>query len=181
MVLGEPFRRRADGADDPGAQVRFAADPIVQLLPHRIVEQAVDGEVAPAGVGLRVAERDPFRVPAILVIRLGPEGGHLELVAAFDHHHHPELAPDGNRAFEEVLDLFRQGGGDDVVIARLAAQQEIAHAAADPEGREPGALAAGGRCRARRFRRDLAGGALMSGRSLRLPRLAGLLLSPNPS
>ena len=79
-------------------------------------------------------------MPAILVIRLGAEGGDLELAAAFDDHHHAELASDRDRALEEVLDLFRQGGGDDVIITRLAAQQEIAHAAAHPEGREAGAL-----------------------------------------
>ena len=140
VVLGKPLRRRADRADDPGAQVRLAADPIVQLLPHRIVEQAIDGKVAPAGVGLRIAERNPFRVPAILVIRLGAEGGDLELLAAFDDDHYPELASDRDRALEEAFDLCRQGGGGDVVIPRLAAQQEIAHAAAHPEGREPGAL-----------------------------------------
>ena len=111
---------------------------------HRIVEKAVDGEIAPPGVGLRVAENDPFRAPAILVIRLGAKGGDLELLSAFDDNHHAELASDGNRALEQLLDLLRQGGGDDVVIPRFAAQQEIAHAAADPEGGEAGALAAGG-------------------------------------
>ena len=79
-------------------------------------------------------------MPAILVIRFGAEGGDLELLFPFDHDHHPELAPDGNGVLEELLDLLRQGGGGDVVIARLAAQQEIAHAAAHPEGGEPGAL-----------------------------------------
>jgi hypothetical protein len=136
VILGKPFRRRADGADDPGAQVRLAAHPIVQLLPHRVVEQAVDREVAPAGVGLRIAERDSFRVPPILVIPLRPERRHLELAGAFDHHHHPELAADRDGAFEAALDLFRQGGGDDVIIPRFPAQQEIPHAAADPEGRK---------------------------------------------
>ena len=50
------------------------------------------------------------------------------------------MRPTGNGAFEELLDLLRQRGGGDVVIARLAAQQEIAHAAAHPEGGKPGVL-----------------------------------------
>ena len=143
MVLGKTFLRQTDGADDFRAQVRFAAYPIVQLFAHRVVEKAVDGEVAPAGIGRRVAKANLFRMPAILVIRLGPERSDLELVAAFDHHHHAELAADRNGALEGSLDLVRQRGGDDVVIARLALQQEIAHATADPEGGEAGGLEAG--------------------------------------
>ena len=50
---------------------------------------------------LGVAERDPFRVPAILVIRLGAERGDLKLLPALDHDHHAELASDGDGAFEE--------------------------------------------------------------------------------
>ena len=35
VIFGEAFLRRADGADDLGAQVRLAAHPVVQLLPRR--------------------------------------------------------------------------------------------------------------------------------------------------
>ena len=140
VVLGEAFGRRADGADDPGAQVRLAAHPIVQLPPHRVVEQTVDGEVAAAGVGHRVAKGDPPRAPAVLVVGLGAEGGHLELAAVLHHHHDAEFAPDGYRALEHLLDLFRPGGGDDVVVAGLAPKENVADAAADPEGGEPRAL-----------------------------------------
>ena len=154
VVFGEPFRGRADGADDPRAQVGFAADPVVQLFAHGVVEQAVDGEVAAAGVGHGVAEHDAARAAAILVIGLGPESGDLEGLAVFDHHHNAELASDGQCAPEKAFDLLRQGGGDDVVIARRAAEQEVAHAAADPESGEAGLLQA-----ADDVQRRLSGGA----------------------
>ena len=78
--------------------------------------------------------------PAILVIRLGSKGGNLELAAAFDDNHYPELTPDRNSPLEKVLDLRRQSGGGDIIIIRFAAQQRVTHAAAHPERRESAAL-----------------------------------------
>ena len=75
---------------------------------------------------------------AILVIGLGTEGGHLELLAVFNDDHHAEFATDGDRSLENRLDLLREGGGDDVVVARFATQQNVAHAATHPERREAG-------------------------------------------
>ena len=40
MVLGKPFLRRADGADDFRAQILFAADPVVKFFRDRIVRKA---------------------------------------------------------------------------------------------------------------------------------------------
>ena len=65
MVLGKPFLRRADGADDFRAQILFAADPIVELFRDRIVEKSVHGEIAPLRIGLGVGEGDLLRMPAV--------------------------------------------------------------------------------------------------------------------
>ena len=43
---------------------------------------------------------------------------------------------DGDGVVENFFDLFRHRVGGDVVIARLAAQQEVPHATANPECRE---------------------------------------------
>ena len=61
---------------------------------------------------------------------------------AFDHDHHAEFAPDGEGAIEQFFDLLRPGVRGDVVILRLASEQKIAHAAADPERRETRGLQA---------------------------------------
>src|SRR5204863_5290381 len=89
---------------------------------------------AASRVSHRVAEGNVFRVPAVAVICFSTKRRNLELMAAFDDDHYPEFAPDGDGVFEKFFDLFRQRGRGDVVIAWLAAQQIIAHAAADPEG-----------------------------------------------
>ena len=52
MILGKPFLRRADGADDFRAQILFAADPVVKFFRERIEEKPVDGEIAALRVGL---------------------------------------------------------------------------------------------------------------------------------
>ncbi len=140
MIFAKAFFRLADGADDFRAQIFFAADPVVDFFCERIVEKSVDGEIAARRVGLGVGEDDFFRTAAILIIRLGAEGGDLELMSALDDDHHAEFAPDGDGAFEKFLDLFRLRVRGDVKILRLASEQKIAHAAANPERGESGGL-----------------------------------------
>ena len=133
MVFGKAFLRRADGADDFRAQILFAADPVVDFFGNRIVKQSVDGEIAAQRIGLGAGENNFCRAAAIPVIRLGAKRGDLELLSAFDDNHHAEFSPDGDGAFEKFFDLFRPRVRGDVVILRLASEQKIAHAAADPE------------------------------------------------
>ena len=116
----------------------------MKFFGNRIVKQPVDGEITALRIGLGAGKNDFRRSPAILVIRLGTKRGNLELMFAFDHNHHAEFAPDGEGAIEEFLDLLRPGVRGDVVILRLASEQKIAHAAADPE-RVEARLSAGAR------------------------------------
>jgi hypothetical protein len=142
MVLGKTLGGRADGAEEFRAQILLAADPVVQLLRDGIKEEAVDGEVAAAGVGLGVAEGDLFRAAAILVVGFGAEGGDLEFMAGFKDDDDTEFAADGKGAAKEALDLGGQGGGGDVVVLGFAAQETVADAAADPVRGEAGRLEA---------------------------------------
>ena len=146
MVLGKPFFRLANGADDFRAQILFAADPVVDFFCERIVKQPVDGEITALRIGLGAGENDFLRAAAVPVIRLGAERGDLELLFAFDHNHHAEFAPDGDGAFEEFFDLLRLGVRGDVVILRFASEQKIAHAAADPERGEARRVAGARQC-----------------------------------
>jgi hypothetical protein len=114
----------------------------VKFLGNRIIKQTVDGEVTALRVSLGIGENNFHWAATVLVIRLGPERGNLELVFGFDHNHHAKFAPDGEGAVEEFLDLLRPGVRGDVVILRLASEQKIAHAAADPERAETGVLQA---------------------------------------
>jgi hypothetical protein len=132
IIFGETFGGRADGAKEFGAQIAFAADPVVQLLRDGVEEKAVDGEIAAGGVGLGVAEGDLFRMAAVLVIGLGAEGGDLEFAAGIEDDEDAELAADGNGAREKGLDLGGESGGGDVVVLGIAAEEAVADAAADP-------------------------------------------------
>ena len=140
MVLIEAGGGGADGADQFGAEVLFAADPIVEFLANRLEIEAVDGEIASLSIGLSVAEADVFGVAAILVIRFGTVSGDLKLMAVFDDHDNAEFAAHGDGVREERFNLTGQGGGDDIVITWFAAKEEIANAAADPQGVKAGGL-----------------------------------------
>src|SRR5690242_17579038 len=114
----------------------------MQLPLDGIIEEAVDGEIAAACVCHGVPKDDVRRMASVLIIGFGAKGGHLELVIVFKNNDDAEFAADGNGALEKLLDLVGQSGGDDVVIARFAAEEEIANATADPIGGEAGLLQA---------------------------------------
>ena len=106
----------------------------------RIVEQAVDGEVAARGVFLGRAEGDAVGMPAVAVGGVAAEGGHFDHAGRLrpDHRNHAEGGADGQRAAaaEQRADLLRRGVGGHVVVLRRAAEQLIADAAAGPIGLE---------------------------------------------
>src|SRR2546430_14197045 len=64
VVLGEALFGNADSADDFGAQIRLAFDPIVQLPLDRVEKKAVDCEVTALCIRPRVAKHDMFGVAA---------------------------------------------------------------------------------------------------------------------
>ena len=142
MIFVEAFGWRIDGADDFCAQIGFAADPVVQLALDGIEEEAIDGEIATAGVSDGVAKNDIGGMATIQIIGFGAKGGDLELVIVFEDDDDAEFASNGNGARKEIFDLVRQSGGDDVVILRLAAEEIVTNAAADPIGGEAGLLKA---------------------------------------
>ena len=140
MVLVKAGGGRADSADEFGAEVLFAADPVVEFLEDGLEIEAVNGEIAPLSIRLSVAKAYLFGVAAILIIRFGAESGDLKLMAVFDDDDDTELATYRDGVQEQRFDLARQCGGDDIVITGLAAKEEIADAAADPQGVKAGGL-----------------------------------------
>ncbi len=124
-----------------GGQVLLPADEVDHPLLDRIVEQAVDGEVAARGVFLGRAEGDAVGMAAVAVGGVAAEGGHLDRAGRLrpDHRNHPEGGADGQgaAAAEQLADLLRRGVGGHVVVLGRAAEQLIADAAAGPIGLEP--------------------------------------------
>ena len=109
MILCETGFGLADGAQNPGTQIGFPPDPIMEGFCDRVEEEAVDREIASSGVGLGIAKCHPIWVPSIRVIRFGAERGDLELLSLLEDEQHAKLAPHRNGVGEQRLDLIGRG------------------------------------------------------------------------
>jgi len=132
VVLGKTPGRVADGADDPGLQIRPPVDEISDFPGIRIEEQRVDGEVAAEGVCAGVGERDGFGTAPVGVRRVGAIAGDFDGLAYVGHDgNDAERLADGEGLGKERLDLFGPGIGGDIPVLGFTAQQEVADATAD--------------------------------------------------
>jgi hypothetical protein len=69
--------------------------------------------------------------------RVGAEGRDLDDLAAEDHVREAEAPADQAQVAEQRLDLLGRRVGGDVEILRMAADQQVAHGAADQEAPKP--------------------------------------------
>src|SRR6185503_2431108 len=87
-------------------------------------------EVAALRVLLRAAPVDRGRPATVDVGVVGAEGRDLELVVVFEDEHHAERGTHADGAAKQLPDGLGRRGRRDVVVARLAAEQTVTHAAA---------------------------------------------------
>ena len=143
-VLAVARGRVADHPQRARLQVLDAAEPVEHLVGDRVVVERVDGEVAPQRVLLLRAEHVVAQHAAVLVgLGVGlqrAEGRGLDRLAAEHHVHDLEAPADDPRTAERGLHLLGRRVGGDVEVLGHEAEQRVAHAAADDEGLEPGAL-----------------------------------------
>ena len=114
-----------------------------------VVEQAVDREVAPARVLLGRAEDVVAADQQVAALglgalaaaflfldlaRVGAEGGRLDDLRSEEDVREAEAAADDPAVLEQAPDVVRGRAGDDVEVLRLAAEQQVADAAADEVG-----------------------------------------------
>jgi hypothetical protein len=143
-VLAEPDVRVADGANQAALEVGHAGDVVDHALGLDVVEQAVDGEVAPAGV-LGVAAEDVVPADQELVVvrrvvtlaRVGAEGRRLDDLRPEEDVSQPEPASDDAAIAEQLPDFFWSCARRDVEVLRRPVEQQIADASADEVGLEP--------------------------------------------
>ena len=130
-----------------------AADVVDHGEVRDVVEEAVDGEVAPDGVlgggaeGVVRSDQevDVARRTRIDVLRLGTpaERGDLDdLPSVEEDVGEPEAPADDAAVPEEAADVLRAGVGPDVEVLRGPPRQEIADGAADEVRLEPGPVQA---------------------------------------
>ena len=144
IVLGDPRRRVADEADAPGAQVGKAAERIDQRAVGLGVER-VHGEVAPGRVLGDVVGEGDDRAAAVGG-DVAAEGRDLERLVLGDHGDGAVRDAGRHRcrpaaAASAITGLGPRVGGD-VDVGDRAAEQRVAHAAADEERAVPAAVSA---------------------------------------
>jgi hypothetical protein len=150
-VLTKADVRIADGAHDARLQIGQPLDVVDHLLGFEIVEEPVDGEVAPAGVLLGRAEdvvapdeqiarlgRGAVVVVFFHLARVGAKGGGLDDLRTEEDVGQSKPTADDPRVVKAAFDLVGGGAGDDVEVLRLEAEQEVAHAATDQVRGVPG-------------------------------------------
>ena len=142
-VLAEAHARVADRADQPRLQVAQAVAVVEDRVARRVEEQRVDGEVAAQRVLLRRAElvvaRDQHVLAFVGRLRRAAERRALQDLGVAVEVQVGELeapADDAAVAREDALDLLRPGLRRDVVVLGRAAEEQVAHAAANEVGLE---------------------------------------------
>ena len=142
-VLAHAHLGIADGGHAAGLEVGPAVHVVDHLAGGRIVEEAVDGEVAPDGVLLGGAEDvvagdEQVALLAGVLGEVGgvlPEGGHLDHLAAAEVDvGQPEAPADEPAVAEDGPHLARVGVGGEVEVLGLVVEQQVAHAAAHEVG-----------------------------------------------
>ncbi len=159
-ILDEALVRVADGTDAAVLDVLVAADVVDDGEVVNVVEEGVEGEVAPPGVLLRRSEHVVAQDLAVLAlddagqsrrqlcrsgVRLGrrvvgvidgrAEGGHLHDLVAEVNVGQPEPAPHQPAVAEDLLDPGGRGIVDHVHVLGPAPQQQVADPAAHDVGR----------------------------------------------
>ena len=120
----------ANGADDAPPRSSWPSTKSMTRSSMRIVNHAVDGEVATPDVFLETAVAHMARVAAVQIRAVMTKTRDFERRAVDEHKNHAKLRADGERIWKNALNVFRSRGGGDVVVLRLFFEQHIAHAAA---------------------------------------------------
>ena len=135
LVFAEAIFGISDGANDSGAQIFLAADEIENFIRERVEHQAVDGEVAALYVFFgRAGVLDAIGMAAVGVANVRAESCDLDLHGAIGDDDDSELRAHREAVGKKLLHAIGRGVGGDVVIDRLAPEQNIAHAAAGEIG-----------------------------------------------
>jgi len=127
--------RAQQPANDPGAQVRAALDKIEHLARRGVHQKSVDRKIAPANVFFRGVRVDNMvGMAAVGVAHVGTKRRHFHLRAIFHSENDAEFCAHGQATWKKFLHPLGARIGRYIVIRRIAAEQEIAHASAHKVG-----------------------------------------------
>jgi hypothetical protein len=143
MVFGKPLFRQADGANDFGAEIFLAANPVMHLVLHWIKEKAIDRKITALGVGDRVPKADLLGAASVTVISFCAKGGDLKLLTLLNNDNDSEFFTDRDATLEGFANCVWPRVGCHIVVGRFAPEQKVADTAADPKSLEAGFLQSG--------------------------------------
>lgn len=141
-VLAESRRGVAHRANQTRFEIGAASHVVDGFSGDRIFEHRVDRKIASLGIRYRVAERNVVRPAPVEVRPVLAKRRDLVIVSVDRDDEDSELLADRDGLFEQPLDLVGLGGGRDVEIRRLDAEQAVAHAASREYGLVPRVLQA---------------------------------------
>src|SRR5262245_2207332 len=137
LVLGNAGQWIANRPNDAAFQIFLAPDEIDNAFVQRVIEQAVDREISPLSIMLRIRKRDGVRVPAVAVGRVLAKRNHIELPRAVrpQHRDHAKRRPDRQRPplAKNLPNPVRRGIRCHVIVLGRLAHELIAHAAPRPQ------------------------------------------------
>lgn len=144
VILVEALIGIPDGAQEAVFQVGAATDMVDDFPGFRILEETVDGEVAPPGILFGGGKDDTLGAAPVPVLPVAAEGGDFVFDSPAGHDNHTEMGADHAGPGEEGGHLLGAGVGRDVVVLRCPPEQPVAHAAAGEPCGEPGPAQAPG-------------------------------------
>jgi len=94
----------------------LAVDVVDDAVFDGVEEEAVDGEIASAGVFFRGGEADAAGAATVFIIAVGAEGGDFDDAFVLADEDHAERGADGLRVGKELANAGRRGVGGNVPV-----------------------------------------------------------------
>ncbi len=134
MIFGEAMLWLADGTEDSIFQVLLAADVVDHSVFDRVIEQAIDGEIASLGVFLGGGEADGGWTAAVFIRDIRTERRDFDNAFPLADEDDAESRADSLCVAKQLANALGRGIGGDVVILGIDAEEPVADAAAGEVG-----------------------------------------------
>jgi hypothetical protein len=132
-IFPKSFGGIADGAEHSVSKVFLSLVKIENRIVQGIVEERIDGEIAPGGVFLDRTETDGFRMPGVFVSAIASERRDFRLHIVLDNPDGAETGAYVDVVGKDTPDGVGMGIGGDIDVFRFDTEQPIAHASSHPE------------------------------------------------
>lgn len=145
VIFGKACTRLANGTYHARGKVGPSSDEVEYCTVKRVLQQGVDGEVAPLGVLKWIGfKQDSIGMAAVAIALLAAECGHLHLDGFAAHDHDSEMGTNLQSVREEFEQPGRRRVGAEIDVLSFQAQEFVADAAANVVNYKPSTPECGG-------------------------------------